>query len=383
MTASPETAAVEVDEAAAAALGRSLATGLREAALKADRDPSCVRGLFDLDAFRFLNRTGIPAEYADGPPLDGLRQGFFDHCLERVIVLEELGCGDAGLMLAAPGSNLAGGVVRDMGDAEQRERFYCALLAEPSWTFFALTEPQVGSNASAMQTKVADGALTGAKCYIGNAARANTGVVFARNRPGPLGVGAYLIETDRPGYHATPLETLGLRPLQLARIDFDAMPVAEHDVLGRHLRSGQRGMWGALRVFNGFRPGVAALALGVARAAWEYVAAERRTRPAEWETFRQAIIGTRALIHSAARIVEADPDNGVPASVAKARAARLAEQITRASLRALGPNARTDHPLLEKWARDARAFEFMEGTGNMMGLTVAQGFLTGRLDVAG
>jgi alkylation response protein AidB-like acyl-CoA dehydrogenase len=149
-------------------------------------------------------------------------------------------------------------------------------------------------------------------------------------------------------------------------------------MLGRHLSPTRRGLTGAVQGFNRLRPGVAALGLGIARGAYEYVLAHRGALRAE-EQVRFDRIGcriaeVRQLVRQAAvAIDDNDPALGYLASAAKASAARLAEETTRDALKFFGAGARLEHPLLDKFARDARGVEFMEGTRNIQHLNVFQG----------
>jgi len=190
-----------------------------------------------------------------------------------------------------------------------------------------------------------------------------------------------MVDTSAPGFTATVLPTVGLRGLQLTAIDLASVEVPADRVLGQHLNAARRGAWAWSRTFNLLRPGVAAIAIGVARAALDYVAAyQRLSRPAQarWDELSRRVDGVRQLTYHAAVAVDADRGDGGPASAAKARAARLAEEVTLAALEFFGPGARLDHPLLDKLARDARGFEFMEGTGHVQRLLVAQDLIRGR-----
>jgi alkylation response protein AidB-like acyl-CoA dehydrogenase len=297
--------------------------------------------------------------------------------------------GDAGMLLAAPGPVMSGVLVDAMGDEQQKKWFYSRIMEKPTWTFFALTEPDRGSDAGAMNTTLTpDGddhfVLRGAKRYIGNAARADLGIVFARTRPGPLGVTAVLTETSAAGFNAEPLETIGLRGLRITAVTLDDVRVPAGQVLGRHLRATQRGMWSAVQGLNRLRPGVAAFGLGIARAAYEYVLDNRRTLNTA-ERHRLDRLGLRLtelrqlIWRSAIAVDDNDPAAGSLASAAKARASRLAEEATLEALGCFGPGARLDHPLLDKLARDARGVEFMEGTGNIQKLNVFTGLVQGHL----
>ncbi|GAA0362248.1 acyl-CoA dehydrogenase family protein [Micromonospora gifhornensis] len=365
---------------------RAYADLLRPTALDRDRNPDLAVSSPGC-GLPWRTFAGLPAEYNPEPlRVDG-RPVLLHSCVERVVVLEELARVDAGAVLALPGPSMSSSVIGDLADDDQRQRFWERITAEPTWTFFAMTEPTHGSDPSGMRTTVrrdGDGfLLNGTKRYIGNAARSRIGIVFARRGAGPLGMVAVLVDTDLPGFTAAPLSTRGVRALQLSELRMAEVPVTEDDILGRHRSATRQGMWAATRTFNRYRPVVSCLALGVAQAAYDLVVTERRGyRVAErhlltdWE---QRLTGTRALVLAAARSADANPGDGTLAAAAKLRATRLAEEITTTAVRLLGPGARWEHPILDKLLRDARAFEFMEGTGNVQRLTLAEGYLQRRL----
>ncbi|MFF4016203.1 acyl-CoA dehydrogenase family protein [Streptomyces sp. NPDC001843] len=367
---------------------REWGADLRPLALEIDRDPEAVRHHFGLPAVRHLATMGIPAEYGHEPEkIDGYRFHGVS-ALERAIVMEELACADVGTLVAAPGPLLAGVAVGLFADEQQKRWFYGRMLSEPLWTCFALTEPDGGSDAAALRstlTPTADGALlSGEKRYVGNASRAQLGVVFARSGPGPLGITAVLVDTAVPGFRAEPLDMIGLRGARISSIEMDCVPVPQERFLGRHLPSTRRGVWAFVQTFNMLRPGVAAIAVGIARAAVEYVTTHRRTlRTAEREKLAdlgRRVDAARHLVHHAAAAVDARGTDGHLASAAKLRTARLAEEATMAACAFFGPGARLDHPLLDKLARDARAMEFLEGTANMQKLNLFQGLLGGKVE---
>ncbi|MBW6436421.1 acyl-CoA/acyl-ACP dehydrogenase [Actinoplanes hulinensis] len=384
---------IELDDRlrTARAHARDWALGLRATALELDGDPDTVYRCLDNPAVRHLSTMLIPEPWLPDRTLIGGYRFDGMTAMERVVFAEEIAAGDAGMMLAAPGASLSGVLVDLLADRAQKDWFYGRLLAAPTWTFFALTEPGHGSDAGAMQTALEpdgeDGLLLrGAKRYIGNGARAQIGVVFARDRPGPLGATAVLVETSAPGFKAEPIPTIGLRGAQISALTLDGVPVPADRVLGRHLSPTRRGVWSGVQMFNRLRPGVAAIALGIARAAHEYVADQRRSltkaERQRWERTGRRIEGVRQLIRQAAAVVDAQPSNGHLASAAKARAARLAEEVTLEALGYFGPGARLTQPMLDKLIRDARGVEYMEGTGNIQRLNTFQGLLQGKLDRA-
>ncbi|WP_042386379.1 acyl-CoA dehydrogenase family protein [Streptacidiphilus melanogenes] len=354
---------------------RGWAGDLRAAALEVDRDPEAVRDLFDLPAVGYLANRLRSADSGD--------------TLERVVVVEELARGDAGLMLASPGPSMAGVLVDVLGSPEQQDWFRSRLAARPAWTCFALTEPERGSAIGEMTTALSpqqDGSfrLDGVKRYVGNASRASVAAVFARRAGADrLGVTAVLVDTADPGWTAEPLPTLGLRGARVGAVSLDGVRVPAGRVLGAHLPPTRRGMWGIVQVFNRLRPSVAAIALGIAGAAHDYVAERRRelrgAERAAFEEIGRRIEAARLLTRRAAAAVDARPSDGYLASAAKARACELAEDATLVALGCFGPAARVEHPLLDKYARDARGVEFMEGTGFVQRLNLFQGLHTGRV----
>ncbi|MGC5344666.1 acyl-CoA dehydrogenase family protein [Streptomyces sp. AM 4-1-1] len=370
---------------------RGWAEQIRPLVLPLEADPEAVREHLDLPLFSYLARTPVPREYQPDPIVVDGHAYYGTGGLERVVFCEEIASVDAGMLLAAPGPSLSGVLVALLGDEEQRSWFYGRLMARPTWTFLALTEPDRGSDAGSLTTLLTPGAeggpllLNGAKRFIGNAARSDLGVVFARTRPGPLGVVAALVETARPGFEAVPFDTVGLRGNQICEVRLTDVEVPAEHVLGRHLSPTRRGLMGAVQGFNRLRPGVAALALGIARGAYEYVVAHRRTlrsaEAARLERTALRIEGVRRLVYRAGEAVDRDdPALGPLASAAKARAAQLAEEVTLEALEYFGAGARLDHPLLDKFARDARGVEFMEGTRNIQRLNLFQGLSQGKID---
>lgn len=370
---------------------RAWASELRPHALALDHDPETISRLIELPAVRWSARLQLPATHNPRPlVLDG-HSFFLTTATERVVFCEEMARGDLGMMLALPGGSMSGVLVGAVGDPSQQEWFYGRLLERPTWTFFALTEPDGGSDASTMQTTGARASsgpvvLTGAKRYVSNALRAAFGVVFYRTGTGPLGVQAAIVDGAAPGLRVEPIETIGVRGAQLGAITLDRVEVPPDRVLGRHLPAAQRGARGWLRTFNLLRPTVASMGVGVAQSALDYVHEHRRAlAPPERDRLARLdrrVESVRRLTRAAAAAVDRDADAGHLASAAKERAARLAEHVTRQALTFFGTGARLAHPLLDKLARDALALELMEGTGNIQRLAVFQAAVRGTLDVA-
>jgi acyl-CoA dehydrogenase len=365
---------------------RGWGSQLRGIAAEVASDSDAIARFVDLPVLRYLATASFSADGADVPLVLAGHRFHVDTVLEQVVLFEELAYGDVGALMAAPGAPMAGPVVQMLGDDEQRAWFFDRLHRTVTWTFFGLTEPAHGSDANAIQTRLVPNgdrfALCGTKKYVGNAPRAQLGLVFARLQPGPLGVRAVLVDTAAPGFRATALPTMGLRGALLGTIALDQVAITPDRVLGGHLPATRRGAWSWVRTFNRLRPRVAAMALGLARAAYDYVCAQRSTlrtdERARLAELAQRIRGVQQLVRRAAIAVDAHPADGHLASAAKARAARLAEDVTLAGVDLLGPGACLDHPVFDRFLRDARGLEFMEGAGNIQKLNVAQQLIRGR-----
>lgn len=369
------------------ARAREVAPALREAALAIDADPARMDDHLDNPAFRLFRAMGIPERFQDEryrAEVKGLPRDF----LAQMICSMELARGDAGAMFAGPAPALAGVVVRTLGDERQQAAFYERVADGATWAFCAITEPQAGSDATRMQTALTpadpadrsgDWLLSGAKKYVGNGSRGGVGVVFAQTGNSPLSVRAALLELPAPGAHGEALDMIGLRGARISEMTFREVPIARDRLLGAHLPATRRGMWGAVTAFYGARVQISATAVGLAAAVYDYVRAERRTpAPAAerrvLETAALRIAAAARLVHRTALLVEADQGRGDASALCKLEAVRLVGDITRRLPALLGRGALLDHPLLEKWVRDAAALELMEGTSDIQRLRLAQDF---------
>jgi alkylation response protein AidB-like acyl-CoA dehydrogenase len=327
-----------------------------------------------------LRAATVPVEYMDAPLRIGRYTYDLSSCLERTVAMEELSYGDAGFVLACPGPSMSGVTVGALGDAKQRAWYYERVGAAPTWTFFALTEPEKGSAAAELAaTLTPDGddfRLSGAKRYVGNAAHAELGVVFCRRAPGLIGIEAVLVDTADPGFKAEVLPTVGLRGARIAAITLDGVRIARDKVLGFDRRPTRRGLVGAIATLQRLRPGLAGMGLGVARAALDHVDLPSGREP-RLDALRDLVDVARTRTHLVAAAIDAGRVRIDQIGAMKARAAELAEGCTRLAAELIGPGSLLTDPYLDKLYRDARAFEFMEGTGNIQRLAVFQGVLNG------
>lgn len=368
---------------------RKYAAELREIGLVIDREPERITEFTNLESIRTINRMMIPPEYGGEPIVTVGQERYYGlSCLERVIAIEQLSAGDAGVFLGSPGPSMSSVIISALADPQQKERYYSHFLKGTAWSFFALTEPEKGSDATEIGTRISRNGegrleLNGQKFYIGNGHRASIGLVFAQTNRTPLGIQIALVDKSISGFTAKPLDTMGVRGVQLSHLTFDACQLEEHDIIGRHLSPTKRGLWGALQTFHRMRPGVAALALGVAQAAFDYVREQRsffkEREKLELEQIEMRLHALRSMIRSAAAEIDSDVQKGYLASLSKIRAGALAEEATELALDLMGPGSMHEHPLLNKWYRDARAFEFMEGTTSIQKINVFQAYANGKM----
>ncbi len=369
---------------------REAAEDLRARALSVDVAPDAMDQHVGSAAFLTIQTAATPGSYRtwSAPGLEGFEDG---SCLAGVVGTLELARGDAGMLLACPGPALAGAAVEQLGSHRQKEHFYRRLADGRTWTFFAMTERGAGNDSTAMTTRLdPDGSrgyvLRGSKRYIGNGARGGIGVVFARTGKSVLSIRAALVELPAPGWSGRRLDMVGLRGAYLSELEFDGVAVARGMLLGEHLPVTQRGMWGAIKTFNKMRVQVAALAVGTTLAICEYVAGHRadlqRGGRTGLELATARAEAARQLVYTAAARADQVPESRYLSCAAKLAATRMAVETARWAAFALGPASLIEHPLLEKWSRDAHGFEFMEGTANIQRIHVAQGYHAGDADVA-
>jgi acyl-CoA dehydrogenase len=171
---------------------------------------------------------------------------------------------------------------------------------------------------------------------------------------------------------------LGIRASDTATLVFERCRIPEANILGSAEIDTRKAFAGVMKTFDNTRPIVAAMAIGVARAALE------RTRQllveaglddrelvrleAEWEA-------ARLLTLKAAWMADNARPNSLEASMAKAKAARVANEITLRCVELVGPRAYAEDELLEKWARDSKILDIFEGTQQIQMLVVARGVL--------
>ncbi|MFO0678990.1 MAG: acyl-CoA dehydrogenase family protein [Polyangiaceae bacterium] len=318
--------------------------------------------------------------------------------LTTLILAEEMAWGDAALVLCMPGPGLGGPPVRASGTPAQKEKFlgmFDSGSGAVRWGAYALTEPGAGSDVAAIRTSCRkDGdhwVLNGRKCYITNGARASWNVVFATVDPslGRAGHRAFVVEKGTPGFSVGKIEDkMGLRASETAELVFDDCRVPAENLLGGEEKYvTKEGFMTAMKTFDNTRPLVAALALGIGRAAYEYardfvkenyVLARPIPRYASIAA-RLADVATRLdaarlLTWRAAWLADEGAPNAKEASMCKAMAGQAAIHACIEAIDLCGAEGslQKEHQLLEKWFRDIKVFDIFEGTGQIQRVVIAK-----------
>jgi alkylation response protein AidB-like acyl-CoA dehydrogenase len=302
------------------------------------------------------------------------------------LVAEELSWGCAGLAATINATLFPVRPLVRFGTEEQQARYLPWLASEQGClAAIAFTEPHAGSDVNALRTTARrDGGswvLNGEKCYVTNGGIAELTIVFARSG---AGISAFLLEAGDPGVSAGRKERkLGLRASYTGSVVLDDARIPEERLLGDE----GGGFAVAMDFFRHSRPLVAAGAVGVARAAFEYAADYAREREAfgkpilarQGVSFKLAdmameIEAARLLVWRACAALDAGEDAGLLGSYAKAFAADTAMRVTTEAVQVLGgAGVMLDHPV-EKWLRDAKVFQIVEGTSEIQRHVIA-GFI--------
>jgi acyl-CoA dehydrogenase len=320
--------------------------------------------------------------------------------------IEELCWGDAGLFLCIPGPGLGGAAIFASGTKEQLQRFLGNFNeGDPKWGAMAMTEPGCGSDTSAITaTATRDGTewvLNGEKIFVtwGKRAAENPGglvVVWATvdKSAGRAGMKSFVVPAGTPGMRIEKLEKkLGIRASDTATLIFDNCRIPFENILGnpevkKVNKSETKGFKGAMATFDATRPIVAAMAIGVGRAALDFVKEAlakqgieiRYGLPRHKLTALERDIMEMEAHYKAARLLtlralwmmsQFQPNN-LESSMAKAKAGLAVTKITQKAVEIMGPLGYSRKYLLEKWMRDAKINDIFEGTGQVNMLIVAR-----------
>jgi butyryl-CoA dehydrogenase len=349
-----------------------------------DRD-----GIYPKDAVRGMGKLGllgmtVPEEWG----------GAGADTLTHALALEEVAAGDGACStIMAVHNSVACLPVLNFGSEAQKERFLRPLATGEMLGAFALTEPTAGSDAGAIDTRAEKVGnkyvLNGTKQFITSGKSADVAIVFAKtdSDAGGKGMSAFIVPTDTPGYRVASIERkMGQRASDTCQLVFDDMELTPDLLLGEE----GEGYRIALSNLEGGRIGIAAQAIGMARAAYEHAVAYARDR----ETFGKAIIehqavifslaemltkieAARQLTHNAARLRDAGEPCLAEAAMAKLYASEMAEEVCSNAIQIHGGYGYLQDFPVERIYRDVRVTKIYEGTSDIQKLIIGRHIVAG------
>jgi acyl-CoA dehydrogenase len=327
--------------------------------------------------------------------------------LLAAIQIEELSWGDAGLYLSIPNPGLGGAAINAVGTPEQKERFLKHFYEtdKPRWGAMAITEAHFGSDSKQVATTARrDGdewVLNGTKIFCTSGYRAldlSEGFVVAwatlDKKKGRAAIKSFIVPSGTPGVKVTKLEDkMGIRASDTAEITFEDARIPADNILGTEeiVETGRAGFKGVMATFDATRPIVAASAIGVGRAALDFVKAtlaesgiEIRYEASQDEmtvleheviNMEAQLQAARLLTWRACNMMDRGERNSREASMCKAKAGLAVTRVTQKAVEILGPLGYSRKLLLEKWMRDAKINDIFEGTQQINLMIVARSIL--------
>ena len=305
------------------------------------------------------------------------------------LAVEEISAADgaAGTLMSVH-SSVGCGPVLNYGSDAQKQQWLEKLASGQAIGCFCLTEPQAGSEAHNLRTRaeLKDGewVLNGAKQFVSNGKRAQLAIVFAVTDPelGKRGLSAFLVPTDNPGYSVDRMEhKMGIRASDTCAVTLSNCRIPAENLLGER----GKGLSIALSNLEGGRIGIAAQALGIARAAFEAALAYARDRVQfdkpiiEHQSIANLLAdmhtrinASRLLVLHAARLRTAGKPCLSEASQAKLFASEMAEWVCSKAVQIHGGYGYLEDYPVERYYRDARITQIYEGSSEIQRLLIAR-----------
>ena len=305
------------------------------------------------------------------------------------LAVEEVsaGCASTGAVMSIHNS-VGCAPIMNWGTEAQKQAWLPDLASGKVLSCFCLTEPQAGSEANNLRTKaVEDGdhwVLNGSKQFISNAKRAGLAIVFAVTDPelGKKGLSAFLVPTDTPGFEVERMEQkMGLRASDTCAVSLINCRIPKENMLGPR----GKGLALALSGLEGGRLGIAAQAIGIARAAFEAALIYSRERVqfgkaiAEHQSvanmladMHMQINAARHMMLYAARLRTAGQPCLSEASQAKLFASEMAEKVCSMAIQVHGGYGYLEDYAVERHYRDARITQIYEGTSEVQRILIAR-----------
>jgi acyl-CoA dehydrogenase len=356
---------------------------IRPKAWDYDRDGTFPQDIIEKAWEVGLMNSHIPEEYG-GPGLD-----YLSGCL----IEEELGWGCSGIGTSLMCNGLASAPVA-LGGSDEIKKEYLGMLAEgPKLASFCLTEPDAGSDVSGMRTTAVKKGdkyvINGTKCFITNGSYADWYTVYAKTDKdaGHRGISAFVVPRDAGVVVDKKEDKLGQRASDTAMISFNDVEIPVGNLLGEE----NKGFKLAMMTLDRTRPGVSAMAVGIAQAAFEYARDYSKERvqfgvPIAMHQAIQFMIADMATKIEAARLLtwksgallDAGERNTLASSHAKRFAADSAMEVTVDAVQVYGGYGFIKEYPVEKLMRDAKIMQLYEGTSQIQRLVIAREVLMPR-----
>jgi acyl-CoA dehydrogenase len=331
-----------------------------------------------------LMNTHVPEEYG-GAGLD---------YLSGCVIEEEMGWGCSGIGTSLMCNGLATAPIQIAGSEETKKKYLGMLTEDFKLASFCLTEPDAGSDVSGMRTsavKMGDEyVINGSKCFITNGGYADYYTVYAKTDKdaGHKGISAFVVDRNLDGVTVDKKEDkLGQRASNTATISFNDVRIPKENLLGEE----NQGFKIAMMTLDRTRPGVAALAVGIARAAFEFATEYSKERvqfgvPIAMHQAIQFMIAdmatkieaSRLLVWQSAMLLDQGKRNTLASSHAKRFAADTAMEVTTDAVQVYGGYGFIKEYPVEKLMRDAKIMQLYEGTSQIQRLVIAREVLLPR-----
>ena len=360
------------------------ANEIRKVAWEHDKEGTWPQEIIDKAWELGLMNSHLPEEYG-GAGLD---------FMSGTLIEEELGWGCSGIGTSLTCNGLATTPIMLGGSEETKKKYLGMLSEEPKLASFCLTEPDAGSDVSGMRTtavKMGDEyVINGSKCFITNGSYANYYTVYAKTDKdaGHKGISAFVVDRDLDGVTVDKKEDkLGQRASNTATISFNDVRIPAENLLGEE----NRGFKLAMMTLDRTRPGVAAMAVGIARAAFEFATEYSKERvqfgvPIAMHQAIQFMIAdmatkveaARLLTWQSASLLDQGKRNTLASSHAKRFAADSAMEVTTDAVQVYGGYGFIKEYPVEKLMRDAKIMQLYEGTSQIQRLVIAREVLLPR-----
>ncbi|MDQ3156207.1 MAG: acyl-CoA dehydrogenase family protein [Actinomycetota bacterium] len=354
---------------------------------------SLVDGMGDSGQGQGAGATGVRREEGDDAESSkGKAKVKNGTNLSSLLSVIEMSWGDVGLLLSMPRQGLGNSAIASVATGEQLERF------KGTWAAMAITEPSCGSDSGAITTTaIKDGdhyVLNGEKIFVTSGDRADSVVVWATldKSLGRAAIKSFVVKKDTPGIRVERLEhKLGIRSSDTAVIVLDNCRVHESNLLGNADVDPKEGFAGAMATFDNTRPLVAGMAVGCARASLELIRTLLEDagividydKPLQTQSYAAATFiameadyeASLLLSMEAAWLADNNKPNSMEASMAKAKAGRMCNEVTLRSVELASTLGYSEVEFLEKWSRDSKILDIFEGTQQIQQLVVARRLL--------